>query len=358
MKTTTLYFKEGSSDKVYQATIEPKGSGFAVNFAFGRRGSTLNTGTKTQEPVDLASAEKIFEKLVREKMAKGYTEGEGGTPYSCPAESKEYSGILPQLLNPIEEDQLETYLANPAWIMQEKFDGKRLLLLKKGNAVRGINRKGLICGIAHTIEKAAKAIAGDFLIDGECLGTVYIAFDLLESKGSNLRDHPYDLRLQNLFATLRGVPALHMKQAQTYFSEAQKRRHLGELQLLNAEGVVFKKADAPYTAGRPNSGGTQLKCKFYATASFIVAGVNKQRSVLLALMKDGKQVPAGNVTVPVNQAIPNVGEIVEVRFLYALQQSGSVYQPTLLGRREDIGPEECTVSQLKFKASSEQETDE
>src|SRR5688500_12831550 len=98
MKTTTLYFKEGSSDKVYQAIIEPKGSGFLVNFAFGRRGSTLNTGTKTQQPVDLASAEKLFEKLVREKKAKGYAEGENSTPYAS-EQSKEYSGIQPQLLN-------------------------------------------------------------------------------------------------------------------------------------------------------------------------------------------------------------------------------------------------------------------
>ena len=140
MKSTTLYFKEGSADKVYQATIEPNGSGFVVNFAFGRRGSTLNTGTKTQEPVDLASAEKLFEKLVREKMAKGYTEGENSTPYAT-EQSKEYSGILPQLLNAIDEDELERYIASPEWVMQEKFDGKRLLLLKQGNSVRSEPRR-------------------------------------------------------------------------------------------------------------------------------------------------------------------------------------------------------------------------
>src|SRR5882672_3504582 len=125
MKTTTLYFKDGASDKVYQASIEPSGAGFVVNFAFGRRGSSLTTGTKTSAPVDLQSAEKIFEKLVLEKKAKGYTKGETGTPYTSEAESKEYSGILLQLLNPIDEDQIEPYLKNDKWAMQEKFDGKR-----------------------------------------------------------------------------------------------------------------------------------------------------------------------------------------------------------------------------------------
>ena len=31
---TTLYYREGSSDKVYQASIEPQGEGFIVNFAY------------------------------------------------------------------------------------------------------------------------------------------------------------------------------------------------------------------------------------------------------------------------------------------------------------------------------------
>lgn len=356
MKSTTLYYQDGSSDKVYQATIEPKGSGFVVNFAFGRRGSTLNTGTKTQNPVDLPSAEKIFDKLIREKMAKGYTEGANGAPYSSPAESKEYSGILPQLLNPIDEDQLERYISSPDWVMQEKFDGRRILLLKQGKAVRGINRKGLFVGIPESIQKDALRIEGDYLIDGESIGDNYYVFDLLQSRGEDLRPLPYRVRLTRLIIELRTSD--YIARATNFVTEKEKRGFIETAQIVHKEGVVFKRFDAPYTSGRPNSGGNQLKCKFYATASFIVAAVNKQRSVLLALMNDGKQVPSGNVTVPTNQTIPSVGQVVEVRYLYAHQQSGSVYQPTLLGRREDIDPQECTVSQLKFKASPEQETDE
>jgi predicted DNA-binding WGR domain protein len=81
LPNATLYFREGSSDKVYQCAIEPAGERFVVNFAYGRRGSTLNTGTKTNVPVDYETAEKVFNKLVKEKTAKGYTQGENGTPY-------------------------------------------------------------------------------------------------------------------------------------------------------------------------------------------------------------------------------------------------------------------------------------
>ena len=50
METITLYFRQGASDKIYQAAIEPAGGGYTVNFAYGRRGTTLSTGTKTQSP--------------------------------------------------------------------------------------------------------------------------------------------------------------------------------------------------------------------------------------------------------------------------------------------------------------------
>ena len=40
----TLHYREGSSDKVYQLSVERKGEGFVVNFAFGRRGSILTDG--------------------------------------------------------------------------------------------------------------------------------------------------------------------------------------------------------------------------------------------------------------------------------------------------------------------------
>jgi bifunctional non-homologous end joining protein LigD len=62
-------------------SVEPQGDGFVVNLAYGRRGSTMATGTKTQIPVDHDSAKHIYDKLVREKMAKGYTQGPEGLRY-------------------------------------------------------------------------------------------------------------------------------------------------------------------------------------------------------------------------------------------------------------------------------------
>ena len=100
----TLYFREGSSDKVYQCAIEPAGERFIVNFAYGRRGSTLNTGTKTNVPVSFDDAKRIFDKLVKEKQSKGYTTGQDATPYQH--SDQQPSGILPQLLNSIDQEQV------------------------------------------------------------------------------------------------------------------------------------------------------------------------------------------------------------------------------------------------------------
>jgi bifunctional non-homologous end joining protein LigD len=56
-------------------------TGSSVTFAYGRRGSTMSTGSKTSSPVDYDEAKRVYDNLVREKTAKGYTPGTDGTPY-------------------------------------------------------------------------------------------------------------------------------------------------------------------------------------------------------------------------------------------------------------------------------------
>jgi bifunctional non-homologous end joining protein LigD len=72
IQSASLHYREGNSDKVYHAAVEPRGEGYIVTFAYGRRGNTLNTGTKTTHPVGLAEATKVFDKPVASKLAKGY----------------------------------------------------------------------------------------------------------------------------------------------------------------------------------------------------------------------------------------------------------------------------------------------
>ena len=88
-ESITLYFKEGSSDKVYQTELVPSGEGWKVNFAFGRRGNSLQPGTKTTKPVTYEAAKRIYTKLISEKQAKGYSTGASGARFqNTPNESR------------------------------------------------------------------------------------------------------------------------------------------------------------------------------------------------------------------------------------------------------------------------------
>ncbi len=347
----TLYYREGSSDKVYQCAIEPTGKDrFAVTFAYGRRGSTLTTGTKTNEPVGYDDAKRIFDKLVKEKMNKGYTPGADGTPYKGSNTDKQPSGLLPQLLNPIEEADMPRLIRDHDYCAQEKFDGRRLLIRKQGAAIEGINKKGLVVGLPESVFQAVRLFPGDCILDGESIGDVFHVFDLLELAGQDIRAKSYRERLVDLMNLLGSVQQRTIRFVETAFTTEQKQRRLDQLKSARREGIVFKRLDAPYTPGRPNSGGSQLKHQFRVTLSAVVAKINAKRSVEIRLLgKDGWQV-AGNVTIPPNQRIPVVGRVVEVRYLYAFPESGIVYQPVYLGERNDVEQTECVVSQLKFKA--------
>jgi hypothetical protein len=81
-----LWFREGTSDKVYEVDlVEVATSQYVVNFRFGRRGAALKDGTKTSLPVSLEKARGIFQKLVDEKLAGGYAPAGQPAPPRPPA---------------------------------------------------------------------------------------------------------------------------------------------------------------------------------------------------------------------------------------------------------------------------------
>lgn len=75
-----------NTDKVYRLEIvmnatslgPSKVNTYHVLFAYGRRGSTLKEGRKTDQPVSLYEAERIYNKFYKEKKDEGYTENISG----------------------------------------------------------------------------------------------------------------------------------------------------------------------------------------------------------------------------------------------------------------------------------------
>jgi bifunctional non-homologous end joining protein LigD len=294
--------------------------------------------------------------LVKEKTGKGYKNVPSANaqeihvadnPPDTPTESKCF------LLNPIEEEEAEHYILNDSWLMQEKLDGVRFLLEKKNSKVSSYNRRGLYTNIHTNIWNSVSEVK-NFLIDGELIGEKMYAFDILEYNDQDLRDEKLSNRIEILNKLIDEIGWKENIDCTNVFCSAdEKKIAYAKFFEDNKEGVVFKKKDAKYYVGRPASGGDYIKCKFYSTCSAIVTNINNKRSVSLGLYKGNKLVNAGNVTISSNFEIPEIGNVVEVKYLYAIKQSGSLYQPIYLGLRKDIAVEECVQTQLKFKSEED-----
>ena len=136
-----LFYRDGSSDKEYHASINRVDGGHTVAFAFGRRGSALTVGTKTTAPVPLEKAQQIYDRLLAEKTAKGYTPDGSGALFALSGNAGRVSGLRPQLLNSTDEEAAQRHLADDAWCLQEKFDGRRIVVAVKGGGPEQGNRR-------------------------------------------------------------------------------------------------------------------------------------------------------------------------------------------------------------------------
>jgi bifunctional non-homologous end joining protein LigD len=300
--------------------------------------------------------------VIEEKVSPEHSvELPGNPPVPMPAKTQDRTPdarYLPQLLNTITEGEVEYVLRRAEgdhWCAQREYDGKRIILHKSDAGVCAPQREGKECTIAPEIMEYAKTLPGSFIMDGVAIGPDYYAFDLLERDGVDLRPLAYGSRYKSLLKITGGANGWPIHPAPLYTGEKAIRKFMTKLKAENAEGIVFKDMLAPYTAGRPNSGGTQLKCKFVATCSAIVLQHIAQRSVALALYLDGSTTDGmciGNVTIPANYDVPPVGAVCEVKYLYWFK-GGALYQPQYQGVRDDVPAADCSFGRQNLKVKAE-----
>jgi bifunctional non-homologous end joining protein LigD len=354
---TSLYFSEGRSDKEYHTEIVEAHGGYAVTFRYGRRGSVLTSGTKTSVPVDLDHAKAIFDKLVKEKTAKGYAPDVSGTAYQGTDCVGQPISFMPQLLNPLTEQQAIVGIADIRWAAQQKMDGERRAALADAHQVIGANRKGFRVPLPQGIADELQAIAiqqGTLYVDGEIIGDCLYVFDLHVHQGRPLHAVPWIERMRLAEVVLAGCTCL--KPVPVAVTTEEKFALWEKVKSEAGEGIVFKRMSAPISSGRPNSGGDWLKFKFIESASCYVIGVNPgKRSIQIGVWGHGvssataeEVTQVGKVTIPPNHPIPEDGAIVEVEYLYAYP-GGSLYQPVYRGKRLDLDITDCTTAQLKYK---------
>ena len=365
--SASLYFSEGSSDKEYHAEIVQVADGHVVNFRYGRRGAPLTVGTKTSALVNFAQAKNIFDKLVKEKTAKGYTPDVSGVAYQGTENAGIKSGFTPQLLNPITEDEALRLIEDDCWAMQEKMDGERRAARAENGRVIGANRKGLTVPLPQTIMdelQSTAATGGAIFVDGEIIGDILYVFDLHIFNGERIHSLPWKERMRLADDALAGCRQL--KAVPVAVTTEAKRALWENVKAAHGEGVVFKLSESHVKAGRPNSGGDWLKFKFTESASCCVLEVNSdRRSVRIGLVDSNLRpdvinrqtiIPVGNVTIPPNHDIPVAGDIIEVEYLYAYK-GGSIFQPVYRGKRMDLELRACFTGQLKYMPEGREDDD-
>lgn len=354
-----LACREGSKDAVYHMQIVQREGGYTVDFQYGRRGGTLQSGTKTKTPVTIEVAQKAFDKVVREKMTDSPAyrpiAGQGNVAVQSQAMSQvsaemaqRQTGLVAQLLERVYEDALDNLVHDDNIVAQQKFNGERRFIISfnSGLTAIGANRRGLEVPLEPDL--AMSVVGTPCTIDGEIIGSRLYAFDLLELEGRDLKALPYRERKRLLDSIAPRLGDL-ITVAKDAFTPQEKRELLAKVTELEQEGVVYKRLDAPY--GEP-----QIKFKLVDDATVVVIRHKEdKRSVEMGVYdKDGpmggkgRLIPVGFVTIPPNHEIPAPNSLIDVEYLYAYE-GGSLFQPVYQRQRTDLEPTAASLSQLRFK---------
>lgn len=210
------------------------------------------------------------------------------------------------------------------WLHEVKFDGYRMQAQIEGSEVRLLTRAGLdwTGKFEGPVTAAlAKLKCRDAIIDGEVVVLadsgvssfpllqadlsarradrfIYYVFDLMRLDGEDLRREPLVERKQALAELLGEQPEDSALRFSDHFHEPGKVM-LQHVCRMGLEGVVSKRADAPYRSGR---GLTWIKSKCTLRQEFVIGGYLPSdkagrgvRSLLVGYYEGGKLNYAGRV---------------------------------------------------------------
>src|SRR5437867_3225644 len=237
--------------------------------------------------------------------------------------------VRPEEAEPMLAETRERPFTKPGWLFELKLDGYRVRATRHGGEAQLITRNGH--DIAETFPEIARALAAlpydDMILDGELVvpddagrpsfqrlqnrarvsraldvrraavetPAVLYAFDLLALAGCDLRPLPLERRKAVLE---RIVPPVGPIKYLEHFATDGEALY-DQVVKLGLEGIVAKKADAPYRAGRsPN----WLKIRADRTDDFAVVGFTRPKgsrsgfgALDLGAYRDGKLAYAGRV---------------------------------------------------------------
>jgi bifunctional non-homologous end joining protein LigD len=225
--------------------------------------------------------------------------------------------MLPAFIEP----QLATLVEQPptgsGWVHEIKLDGYRIQLHVERSQARLLTRKGLDWSERFPEIAAAAASLPDCIIDGEVVALdarrvpsfadlqgalaehqtaqlVLFAFDLLYLRDADLRPLPLLKRKQRLAALLGKLDSSRIRYLEHF--EARADAVLHSACRMSLEGIVSKRAVAPYRSGRV---GLWTKAKCRAGHEVVIGGYTLRagavRSLLVGVHRNRRLVYVGRV---------------------------------------------------------------
>jgi len=266
------------------------------------------------------------------------------------------------LLKSIESSEIEKYINDPAWLVETKEDGVHAVL-HVTSEVTSLSRTEHPVALTTDQVTLLKWHFANTILDSEVIGPRLVLFDLLAAKGTDLRGYSCEDRLRGLTALFEAATsrsrgdttalAVGNKPYSVFLIESAhttpyKREMLQRLHANGSEGLVLKRKDAPYTAGRPSSYGNALKLKFVASATLRVVAVgSKGKASIDVALRDGTVVASAST---IGRPVPSVGSLAEIEYLYAYR-GGKLVQPVYKTIRTDKKRAD-TASSLQYKGEA------
>jgi bifunctional non-homologous end joining protein LigD len=351
LRQDSLRLTDAKSDKEYHLYLEPKDDGFIVRYRNGPYGNANAGGvnSKTKEPVPLERAQVIYDDVYQEKYKKGYRPMDAlGAMVFTPVDAQRRSNISLQLLKSIPREEAQRYILDPNYGLQEKMNGVRRALVINADGIKGVNKLGNVASIPMPIVEAAKNLEESFVIDGELIGDVLYAFDLLEVGGKDIRAEGFEQRFAQLRTLLDASPAKAIRLVLAAFTHDEKTALAEDIESRGGEGFCLKLRNAPYDPSSRSD--SQLKAKLVESATVRVLRLNEQRSFAMCVYdEDGVVTEIGNCTIPVNVSGVAEGDVCEVVYLPArTKRGGSLAEPIFIGVRDDATVADCALSQLRY----------
>jgi bifunctional non-homologous end joining protein LigD len=249
--------------------------------------------------------------------------GGGKTAMAPESKKPKKVGAIPSFIEPQLAKLVDQPISERGWVHEVKFDGYRLQLRVAGGKATLRTRKGLDWTAKfQAIADVAKQLP-DCMIDGEACALddkgvpnfsalqlalsegrsqdmVFFVFDAMFADSEDLRPLPLVERKERLQTLLSGLK--DRKQLIRYVDHLETA---GDAVLASAcqmglEGIISKRADAPYQSTRAN---TWLKAKCRAGQEVIIGGWTQEGPKLRSLIvgvhrgqgKNTKLVPVGRV---------------------------------------------------------------